>query len=99
VTPIVLAGHTHGREVSTISANGNLTRLMVQGSTGGAGLRGLEYKDPTPLAMSVMYFDQAHDLVAYDDITVGGTGLAEVSLKRHLVQREPLAEPSLSPSN
>lgn len=99
VTPIVLAGHTHGREVSTIGGNGQLTRLMVQGSTGGAGLRGLEYKEPTPLAMSVMYFDQAHDLVAYDDITVGGTGLAEVSLKRHLVQREPLAEPSLSPSN
>ena len=39
VVPLVLAGHTHEREVSELEDG---TRLMVEGSTGGAGLRGLQ---------------------------------------------------------
>ncbi|HLL67185.1 MAG TPA: metallophosphoesterase [Micromonosporaceae bacterium] len=77
------------------------TLLMVEGSTGGAGLRGLENDDPLPLALSVMYFDSAHRLQAYDDIRVGGTGLTEVSLERHLVEPDteaPPASPSRAPS-
>ena len=35
--------------------------------------------------MSVLYFDHDRALLAYDDITVGGTGLAEVTLSRHVV--------------
>jgi hypothetical protein len=58
---------------------------MVQGSTGGAGLRGLEGEEPTPLAMSVLYFDRDKRLQAYDDIRVGGTGEAQVNLERHLI--------------
>ncbi len=69
----------------------------MQGSTGGAGLRGLEGQTPEPLAMSVLYFDPNAELVAYDDITVGGTGLAEVSLKRHTVET-PTAPINPSPS-
>jgi len=39
------------------------TLLMVEGSTGGAGLRGLEKAgDPLPLALSILYFDQNHAL-------------------------------------
>ena len=59
---------------------------MVEGSTGGAGLRGLEGEKPTPLSMTVLYFDQQKMLQAYDDITVGGTGQAQVNLERHVVR-------------
>ena len=71
---------------------------MVEGSTGGAGLRGLERADPLPLALSVLYFDSAHTMQAYDDIRVGGTGLTEVSLERHLVEPDGRTTPSRSPS-
>jgi hypothetical protein len=94
--PIVLAGHTHDRAVRRIDPppgaptppeGQDRTLLMVQGSTGGAGLRGLESGTPLPLAMSVLYFAQSEGsdrptLQAYDDIHVGGTGLAQVLLER-----------------
>ena len=90
--PLVLAGHRHAREVRELAppaeeapTETERTLLMVQGSTGGAGLRGLEGEHPDPLALSVLYFDEERRLVAYDDITVGGTGLSEVTLQRHLV--------------
>ncbi|WP_432835970.1 metallophosphoesterase family protein [Dactylosporangium sp. CA-092794] len=74
------------------------TLLMVEGSTGGAGLRGLEHEKPTPLALSILYFDQDRHLSAYDDITVGGTGLTEVSLQRHIVPEDTKAPPTPEPS-
>ncbi|MBW4705264.1 metallophosphoesterase [Micromonospora sp. RL09-050-HVF-A] len=88
--PLVLAGHTHARQMSKLpQVNGQQpTQLMVEGSTGGAGLRGLEGEKPTPLSMSVLYFDQQKLLQAYDDITVGGTGQAQVNLERHVI-RDP----------
>ncbi|MGA3488272.1 metallophosphoesterase family protein [Micromonosporaceae bacterium DT55] len=91
LTPLVLAGHTHNRQVSRLpQAPGSElnTDLMVQGSSGGAGLRGLEGEQATPLSMSVLYFDQERRLQAYDDIRVGGTGEAHVNLERHIV-RDP----------
>lgn len=94
--PLVLSGHTHNRQVSKLDspvAGTPETQLMVQGSTGGAGLRGLEGEAPTPLTMSVLYFDPQHRLQAYDDIRVGGTGEAQVNLERHLI-REPEPDPS-----
>jgi hypothetical protein len=97
VVPLVLAGHTHDRSVKVLGRT--TTRLMVQGSTGGAGLRGLEGEEPRPLEMSILYFDPAREFLAYDDITVGGAGLAEVTLKRHLVEQAvPEDVPSVSPS-
>ncbi|WP_344613590.1 metallophosphoesterase family protein [Dactylosporangium salmoneum] len=79
------------------------TLLMVEGSTGGAGLRGLESSKPLPLALSILYFDQQRHLSAYDDIEVGGTGLTEVSLQRHIVpadtKSQPTPDASLSPSS
>ncbi|PZF87695.1 metallophosphoesterase [Micromonospora deserti] len=94
--PLVLAGHTHHRQVSKLPQQpGQMpTQLMVQGSTGGAGLRGLEGEKPTPLSMSVLYFDEDKLLQAYDDITVGGTGQAQVNLERHVVE-DPKAGPSV----
>jgi len=99
LAPVVLAGHTHERQVGPVvpPAEGDeppepepdQTLLMVQGSTGGAGLRGLEGETPEPLALSVLYFDQERRLVAYDDITVGGHGLSEATVQRHLVDAPP----------
>ncbi|WP_229399464.1 metallophosphoesterase [Micromonospora okii] len=85
--PLVLAGHTHARQISRLpQVPGRMpTQLMVEGSTGGAGLRGLEGEKPTPLSMTVLYLDQNKLLQAYDDITVGGTGQSQVMLERHIV--------------
>jgi predicted phosphodiesterase len=107
--PIVLAGHTHERSVRWIEpAPGALptttqpperTLLMVQGSTGGAGLRGLESGTPLPLAMSVLYFTTPEGanrptLQAYDDIHVGGTGVAQVFLERKVAPFAPETAPA-----
>ncbi|OLB77317.1 MAG: hypothetical protein AUI14_16500 [Actinobacteria bacterium 13_2_20CM_2_71_6] len=96
--PVVLAGHLHHRETQTLhSAGGKQTFLMVQGSTGGAGLRGLEGEQPTPLEMSVLYFDPKGVLQAYDDITLGGTGEAQASINRHVIKDNLNPLPSLAP--
>jgi predicted phosphodiesterase len=99
--PVILAGHTHERRVGPVLppaedeaapelAPGQ-TVLMVQGSTGGAGLRGLEGEAPEPLALSVLYFNRDRALIAYDDITIGGHGLSEAAVQRHLL--DPPAPP------
>jgi predicted MPP superfamily phosphohydrolase len=100
--PLVLAGHTHQRTVRMLDqAPGDRpTRLMVQGSTGAAGLRGLEGEEPLPLALSVLYFDEQQTLKAYDDIRVGGTGQAQVTLERKVVDdaaTPPGGQPSPGP--
>ncbi len=98
LVPLVLAGHLHHREVSEMPAipGEQTTRLMVEGSTGGAGLRGLEGEQPTPLEMTVLYMDESHHLNAYDEITLGGTGQSQVTLERHTVKdpATPAPEPS-----
>jgi predicted MPP superfamily phosphohydrolase len=98
--PLVLAGHRHQREVRELEVIGpaahDRTLLLVEGSTGGAGLRGLEGEQPVPLRMSVLYFDESRRLAAYDEISVGGTGLAEVSLQRRLAPA-PEAVPAPTP--
>ncbi|MFI7600877.1 metallophosphoesterase [Actinoplanes sp. NPDC049681] len=116
VVPVVLAGHTHKREVSLLSpppptidgASASptpsappakpleKTRLLVEGSTGGAGLRGLEKEAPTPLQLSVLYFDENQTLKAYDDIQLGGTGESNVEMQRKVIGLEP--EPTTAPS-
>jgi predicted MPP superfamily phosphohydrolase len=81
--PLVLAGHTHARKVSVLDGG---TRLMVEGSTGGAGLRGLQGEKPTPLTCTVLYLDPATGaLRAYDEITLGGLGETEVTIQRTVV--------------
>jgi predicted MPP superfamily phosphohydrolase len=84
VVPLVLAGHTHERDVSVLEGG---TMLMVEGSTGGAGLRGLQGEDPTPLSCTLLYLDRTTgELTAYDEITLGGLGQAEVTIQRSYVQ-------------
>ena len=92
--PLILAGHTHQRELRTIDG----TQLMVEGSTGGAGLRGLQGEAPTPIECSVLYFNSRTDkLQAYDDITIGGLGLTEATIQRHLVTDDATARSPLRP--
>ncbi|MFK3980127.1 metallophosphoesterase [Micromonospora sp. NPDC050397] len=99
--PLVLAGHVHHREIDPLPQLPGQppTLMLVQGSSGGAGLRGLEGEKPLPLALSVLYFDPQRMLQAYDDIQVGGTGQAQVSLERHLVQPpQPTPTTSATPT-
>ena len=83
---------------AAVSAAPQETRLLVEGSSGGAGLRGLEKEEPTPLTMSVLYFDETQTLKAYDDIQLGGTGEQNVTMQRKLVgvdEPEPTTDPSV----
>ncbi|SDE38195.1 Predicted phosphohydrolase, MPP superfamily [Blastococcus fimeti] len=83
LTPVILAGHTHDRKVSELDDG---TLLMVQGSTGGAGLRALEGEYPEPLTCTVLYFAASTGrLQAYDEITLGGLGESEVTIQRIVI--------------
>jgi predicted MPP superfamily phosphohydrolase len=82
--PLVLAGHVHARSTELMPTG---TRLMIQGSTGAAGLRGLEHDQPTPMMASVLYFSKTtRRLQAWDDITVGGLGEQWIQCERHVEQ-------------
>jgi predicted phosphodiesterase len=62
------------------------TLLLVEGSTGGAGLRGLQGEEPEPLTASILYFDpDSAQLVAYDRITVAWLGDAGATIERHVI--------------
>ncbi|MEV8638759.1 metallophosphoesterase [Streptosporangium sp. NPDC051023] len=99
MTPMILAGHSHERSTELLPSG---TRLFVQGSTGGAGLRALEHDEPTPVAASVLYFDRkTHRLRAWDDITLGGLGEQSVQIERHVETapgRTISPGPTVSPS-
>ncbi|MCW2874688.1 metallophosphoesterase [Actinacidiphila oryziradicis] len=80
--PLALAGHLHHRETSVL-AHG--TRLMLEGSTGGGGLRAVQNKSPEKVEASVLYLDRdTHRLQAWDEITLGGLGLTTAEVSRHL---------------
>ncbi len=86
LTPLILAGHSHEPRHSTI---GRAT-LLVEGSTGGGGLRGLQGETPEPLTCSVLYFNPTTKaLVAYDRVAVEGLGQTGVNIQRHIIGRPP----------
>ncbi|MFZ6005587.1 MAG: metallophosphoesterase family protein [Actinomycetota bacterium] len=87
--PLVLAGHNHEPRQDSIGS----TTLLLEGSTGGAGLRGLRGEAPEPLTCTVLYFDPVTDaLVAYDRITVRGLGQSGARIERHVVGRSATEE-------
>ncbi|HYY10690.1 MAG TPA: hypothetical protein VE781_07095, partial [Kineosporiaceae bacterium] len=99
--PLVLAGHFHKRSVQ-LDPSG--TRVMVEGSTGGAGISSTSVRqitdgEPVPLDATLLYVarrgDRAGQVVAYDEITVGGFGLASVTIDRTVLR--PGTEPVLAP--
>jgi predicted MPP superfamily phosphohydrolase len=85
--PLVLAGHTHKVSADRIGDDG-ATLVLNAGSTGGAGLRGLQGEDPHPLTASVLYFDpETKELLAYDEISVKGFGETGATIDRHIIDR------------
>lgn len=80
---IVLAGHLHKRSITTFPKK---TILMVQGSTGGGGLRMITNREiPAKLEASVLYFDKiTKKLVAYDEISIGGIGDSYAEIQRKI---------------
>lgn len=82
---MALSGHQHYRKVR----RGELgTWLMTEGSTGGSGLRALEPSTPANIELSVLYVDRASgSLQAYDDIRLGGLGLASAQINRHVLEQ------------
>ncbi|GAA4942919.1 metallophosphoesterase [Streptomonospora halophila] len=84
--PLVLAGDAQSRWTEQ---QGTGTRFIVQGSTGGAGLRALDgdSDEPTPYQASVLYFDrESKRLQAWDDVTLGGLGLSSAQIERHITE-------------
>jgi predicted phosphodiesterase len=62
------------------------TLLLVEGSTGGGGLRALQGEQPLPLSASVLYFDrETHRLLAYDSVRVAGLGGTGATIQRHVL--------------
>ena len=93
--PLVLAGHLH-HEGTEVMKRG--TRLRIEGSTGGSGLRAVEGKYPDPIEASILYIDRdTHRLQAWDEIKLGGLGLTTAEVSRHL-PKENLPGAPVSPS-
>jgi len=94
---LALAGHLHheGMEVMPLG-----TRLRIEGSTGGSGLRAVEGKYPDPIEASILYIDRdTHRLQAWDEIRLGGLGLTTAEVSRHLPKENlPGAHSSPTPS-
>ncbi|MFI5684753.1 metallophosphoesterase [Streptomyces sp. NPDC051636] len=96
--PLVLAGHLH-QEDTKIMKRG--TRLRVEGSTGGSGLRAVEHTYPAPIEASILYFDRdTRRLQAWDAIKLGGLGLTTAEVSRHLPEdNQPGATPAPTASS
>ncbi|MEV6591001.1 metallophosphoesterase family protein [Streptomyces acidicola] len=95
--PLVLAGHLHHQEMEVMKYG---TRLRLEGSTGGSGLRAVEGEYPDPIEASVLYLDrETRRLQAWDEIKLGGLGLTTAEVSRHLPEEnQPGATPSPTPS-
>ena len=79
VVPLVLSGHTHRRKDRVLDG----TILLTQGSSGGAGLRGVRTDPPAALEISVLHFDRnTRKLHTVDDFTIGGLGQSQASVVR-----------------
>ncbi|MEU5365015.1 metallophosphoesterase [Streptomyces sp. NPDC005925] len=91
--PLVLAGHVHHERMEVMKYG---TRLRVEGSTGGSGLRAVEGKYPDPVQASILYVDRdSHRLQAWDEIRLGGLGESAAEVSRHLPkENQPGATPS-----
>ncbi|MDI3388743.1 metallophosphoesterase [Streptomyces sp. B-S-A8] len=93
LVPLVLAGHVHHPEMERLPGG---TRLRIEGSTGGSGLRAVEDDEPDPVSASVLYLDRTTKrLQAWDEIRLGGLGLTTAEVSRHVPEEnEPGATPS-----
>ncbi len=99
--PLVLSGHLHRRINEQLKLG---TRLKVEGSTGGGGLRAVQNERPEKVHASVLYLDRStRRLQAWDEITLGGLGLTTAEVSRHLpeenLKKDSPGSPSPSPSS
>jgi predicted MPP superfamily phosphohydrolase len=79
VAPLLLAGHTHKRSVRRFGD----TVVLVQGTTGGSGLRGVQKEPTTPISLSVLYVDRTTKrLHTVDEVTLGGLGTVSLNVVR-----------------
>ncbi|MGW1895361.1 metallophosphoesterase family protein [Streptomyces sp. NPDC002004] len=94
--PLVLAGHLHHEQTEVMKLG---TRLRVEGSTGGGGLRALQGRGPAPVEASVLYLDRGtRRLQAWDEIRLGGLGLSTAEVSRHLPEdNRPGSAPAPTP--
>ncbi|CAM5539282.1 hypothetical protein SHIRM173S_00023 [Streptomyces hirsutus] len=94
--PLVLAGHVHRQKTEVMKYG---TRLRIEGSTGGSGLRAIEGEHPDPIRTSILYFDRdTRRLQAWDAIRLGGLGLTTAEVSRHLPEEnQPGASRSVPP--
>ncbi|EGX60199.1 integral membrane protein [Streptomyces zinciresistens K42] len=97
--PLALAGHFHRQRTEVMKYG---TRLRLEGSTGGSGLRAVEGAKPDPIQTSVLYFDRdSRRLQAWDEIELGGLGLTTAEVRRNLVEENQPGAPAggtMSPS-
>uniref|UniRef100_UPI001F3DFCC2 metallophosphoesterase family protein n=1 Tax=Streptomyces sp. NRRL F-5702 TaxID=1463870 RepID=UPI001F3DFCC2 len=98
--PLVLSGHYHRRINEQLKLG---TRLKVEGSTGGGGLRAVQNEKPEKVHASVLYMDRStRRLQAWDEITLGGLGLTTAEVSRHLpeenLKKDAPGSPTPSPS-
>nr|WP_258016579.1 metallophosphoesterase [Streptomyces sp. AJS327] len=91
--PLVLAGHVHRPKTEVLEQG---TRLKIEGSTGGGGLRAVEGAEPEKVLASVLYLDRRKQLQAWDQITLGGLGRSTAEVSRHLAH-PPDSGPAASP--
>ncbi len=92
--PLVLTGHFHSRDVTTDVSG---TTVMREGTTGGAGISAdfgaILEGEPLPLSATLLYFarsgPRAGQVLAYDEVTVGGFGLASATVKRTVLREPP----------
>ena len=92
--PLVLAGHAHNASEDSIDG----TRVLTEGSTGGAGLRALTGDEPKSLTCTILYFDRdTRRLVAFDRVTVRGLGDTGARIERHVVTDAPADDGESSP--
>ncbi|MGW3203613.1 metallophosphoesterase family protein [Streptomyces sp. NPDC001135] len=98
--PLVLCGHLHHEGDERLPYG---TRLRMEGSTGGSGLRAVERKYPAPIEASILYFDRdSRRLQAWDAIKLGGLGETTAEVSRHLAddalgRRHHREEPGSTP--
>jgi predicted MPP superfamily phosphohydrolase len=94
--PLVLCGHLHHEGTQTLRYG---TRLRMEGSTGGSGLRAVEHAFPAPVEASILYFDRdSRRLQAWDAIRLGGLGESTAEVSRHLPEEnEPGASAPPTP--
>ncbi|WP_369390312.1 metallophosphoesterase [Streptomyces sp. CG1] len=99
--PLVLCGHLHHEGDEKLPYG---TRLRMEGSTGGSGLRAVERAYPAPIEASILYFDRdSRRLQAWDAIKLGGLGETTAEVSRHLAddaphQRTHRGKPSATPT-